>query len=332
MLRLLTFLFLCSTLTANDLLPSWNAGEAKVKILQFVEKSTTPGSPDFIPKEDRIATFDQDGTLWVEQPLYTQFLFALDRIRKEAKNHPEWDTKEPYNTILNGDSLSIKKLSIKDIEEVLAASHSGMSVDDFTRTVRDWLKTAVHPRFKKPFTSLVYQPMLEVINLFKAKGFKVYIVSGGGQAFIRAYAEEVYGIPTEQVIGTMGKTRYEWNRGHPQLVKLPELLFLDDHAGKPEGIYLFVGKPSVAAFGNSDGDQEMLEWTTSGKSGRLGVLIHHDDAEREYAYDSASKIGTFSQALMQEADREKWIIVSMLRDWKTIFPATPKELSNPSLK
>lgn len=307
-------------LQAIDSLPSWNDGSAKQSILQFAEKASTPGDPDFIPQEDRIAAFDQDGTLWVEHPLYAQFYFAFSRIKAEATNHPEWETKEPFRSVLKGDKEKIEQFTLKEIEQLIADSHSGMTVDAFDKLVEDWLKTAKHPRFDKPFTSLVYQPMLEVIQLLKDKGFKVYIVSGGGQAFIRVYANRVYGIPPEQVIGSAGKVRYNWNLGHPELIKLPELLFLDDHTGKPEGIYLIIGKPPVIAFGNSDGDQQMLEWTTSGKKNRLGILIHHDDPVREYAYDNSTKIGTFSEALMRESEQEKWIVVSMKDDWNVIFP------------
>jgi phosphoglycolate phosphatase-like HAD superfamily hydrolase len=307
-------------LQAVDFLPSWNEGSAKQKILQFAEKASTPGDPDFIPQEDRIAAFDQDGTLWVEHPLYTQFYFAFSRIKAEAANHPEWESKEPFRSVIHGDKEKIEHFTLKEIEQLIADSHSGMTVETFDQLVEEWLKTAKHPRFDKPFTSLVYQPMLETIQLLKDKGFKVYIVSGGGQAFIRVYANRIYGIPPEQVIGSAGKVRYNWNQGHPELLKLPEILFIDDHAGKPEGIYLVIGKPPVITFGNSDGDQQMLEWTTSGKKNRLGILVHHDDPVREYAYDSATKIGTFSEALMSEAKQEKWVVVSMKDDWKVIFP------------
>lgn len=320
MIHLLLLLFISHVLIAEEWLPSWNEGSAKQRILQFAEKASTPGDPQYIPQADRIATFDQDGTLWVEHPIYTQFLFAMDRVKGEAAKHPEWTTQEPFRSILEGDMEKIQKFSMKDIEQLLAETHTGMTVEAFDKEVLDWLKTAKHPRFDKPFTALIYQPMLEAIQLLKEKGFKVYIVSGGGQGFIRTYADKVYGIPSEQIIGTSAKVRYDWNNGHPELTKIPELLYIDDHAGKPEAIYLIIGKPPVIAFGNSDGDQQMLEWTTGGKQNRLGILIHHDDPVREYAYDTATKVGTFSQALMKEANQEKWVVVSMKDDWKVIFP------------
>lgn len=320
MIYLLLLIYFGNALVAEEWLPSWNEGSAKQRILQFAEKASTPGAPQFIPQEERIATFDQDGTLWVEHPIYTQFLFAIDRVKAQAANHPEWATKEPFRSVLQGDQERIEKFTMKEIEQLIAETHTGMTVEVFDQLVLDWLKTAKHPRFNKPFTSLVYQPMLEAIQLLKSKGFKVYIVSGGGQNFIRPYAQKVYGLPPEQIIGSAVKVRYDWNNGHPQLTKLPELLYIDDHAGKPEAIYLIIGKPPVIAFGNSDGDQQMLEWTTGGKQNRLGVLIHHDDPVREYAYDTATKVGTFSHELMKEAAKEQWVVVSMKDDWKVIFP------------
>jgi hypothetical protein len=279
---------LCLSLEAYDPLPSWNEGSAKKRIVDFVNHAVQT-----VPEENRIATFDEDGTLWVEQPAYTEFFFARD-TSKDVK--PGEYTKE-------------------EVAKLVVETHSGMTVDDFQLQVSKWLETAVHPRFKRPFTELVYQPMLEVMNYLKDNKFSVYIVSGGGQEFIRTFAEKVYGLPPSHVIGSAGKVKYEYREGKPVLMKLPELLFIDDKGGKPEGINLIIGKRPIIAFGNSDGDRQMLEWTNG-----LQILIHHDDAEREYAYGPDSKVGTFSNALMDEALKNKWIVVSMKNDWKTLFP------------
>lgn len=303
----------------NDPLPSWNEGLSKQAITQFINDTTTPGSKDYIPLKDRIAVFDQDGTLWVEQPIYTQFLFAIDTIKDLASKNPEWKNTEPYRTILEGDLEKIKNFNFQDLEKIIAMSHANMSVEEFQENVCSWLNKAVHPRFKKPFTQLIYQPMIEVINYFNNHGYKVYIVSGGGQEFIRTYSEQVYGIPPEEIIGSAGKVKYEYKMGKPELLKLPEVLFIDDKTGKPEAINLFIGKVPVAAFGNSDGDQQMLEWSQSTKRKSFQLLVHHDDPIREYKYDKDSKIGTFSQALMNEANQRGWIIVSMKNDWNKIF-------------
>lgn len=317
----LVFSFFTSlNLLALDPLPSWNEGSIKQEIIQFVQESVDENGPNYIRPEERIATFDQDGTLWVEQPLYTQFFFAIDTIKSLASMHLNWFEKEPFKSVLNGDLKAIRDFTVQEIEEIIAATHSGMSVEAYNERVKAWLAHAVHPRFKKPYTQLIYQPMLEVINYFKDNHFKVYIVSGGGQEFIRTYAETVYGIPPEQVIGTAGKVKYEYDNGHPQLIKLPLLLYLDDKAGKPEAINLIIGRRPVAAFGNSTGDQQMLEWTQGGKGPNFELLVHHDDPVREYAYDENSRIGTFSKALMEEANRQGWKVVSMKNDWKVIFP------------
>lgn len=278
-------------------LPSWNEGRAKQAILQFVQDTTTPSHRDYIAPDDRVAVFDQDGTLWVEQPVYTQLAFA----REAAKTLPPNE-------------------SVQSTEEIVAKTHSGMTVDVFNAKVAQWLQTAKHPRFDKPYTALIYQPMLEVLKLFEAHGYRVYIVSGGGQQFIRVYAQAVYGLGPDRIIGSAGKVKYGYQNGHPELVKMAEVLFVDDKAGKPEAIQLFIGKRPVAAFGNSDGDQQMLEWSQSHAGRSLQVLIHHDDAEREYAYDVASPIGQFSQALMDEAIKKGWIVVNMKNDWKVVFP------------
>ena len=260
-LSLILFTSFLSQLAANeDALPSWNEGAAKKAILAFVKETTEKESPSFIPREKRIATFDQDGTLWVEQPMYTQAIFALESIKTLAPAHPEWKDKEPFKSLLAGDQKAIASLSEHGIEEVVAVTHSGMSIDAFHQKVSEWLKTALHPRFKKPYTELVYQPMLEVMQLLRNHGYKIYIVSGGGQEFMRPYTEKVYGIPPENVIGTTGKVKYEYQNGNPTLLKLPEILFIDNYAGKPESINLFIGRRPAAAFGNSDGDRQMLEW------------------------------------------------------------------------
>lgn len=318
-LCILSYFFKACFGEVDDPLPSWNEGQSKHAILQFINDTTIPGNKDYVSLEDRIAVFDQDGTLWVEQPLYTQFLFAIDAIKDLASKNPEWKTQEPYQTILEGNLEKLKNFTIQDIEKIIAVSHANMSVREFQENVRSWLIKATHPRFKKPYTELIYQPMVEVIKYFSAHGYKIYIVSGGGQEFIRTYSEKVYGIPTQQIIGSAGKVKFEYQKGKPELLKLPEVLFIDDKNGKPEAINLFIGKIPKAAFGNSDGDQQMLEWSQSTKRKSFQLLVHHDDPVREYKYDTDSKIGTFSQALMEEANKKGWVIVSMKNDWKKIF-------------
>lgn len=315
----LSLLFFVNGFADVDPLPSWNEGEIKTALIQFVKDVTDKNSSYYVAPEERIATFDQDGTLWVEQPIYTQFIFAIDRVKAIAENHPEWKKQEPFQTIMEGDLEKMKKFTDKDFIEIVAATHAGMSVEDFEKIVRDWLKNTVHPRFKKPFTDLVYQPMLEVIQFLAANDFQNYIVSGGGQEFMRAYAERVYRIPLQRIIGSAGFVNYEYRDGKPVLIKQPKILFIDDKKGKPEGINLFIGRRPIAAFGNSDGDRQMLEWTQAGKGKRFELLVHHDDAVREYAYGPESKVGTFSDALMEEAMQKKWHVVSMKRDWKVIF-------------
>ena len=304
----------------SEALPSWNEGAAKTAIIQFIKETTEQGNKNFIPIEERIVTFDEDGTLWVEQPMYVEIFFAIEYIQAHAEKHPEWKEQEPFKSILLDAQRALATLSQEDVEKIIAVSHSGMSISDFHEEVRNWLKKVIHPRFKRPFTELVYQPMLEVIALFRDHAYKVYICSGGGQEFIRAFAEKTYGIPPERVIGTAGKIKYEYQEGHPLLMKIPELLFINDKQGKPEGINLIIGKHPVAAFGNSIGDRQMLEWTQGTKTKTLECLIHHDDAEREYAYGPDSKTGTFSTDLMDEAKKQQWIVVSMKNDWKVIFP------------
>jgi phosphoglycolate phosphatase-like HAD superfamily hydrolase len=274
-----------------------------------------------VPVQERIATFDNDGTLWVEQPIYTQVTFAIDRVAALAPQHPEWKTTEPFKSILSGDRAAIAKFTLQDIEKVVAVTHSGMTVEAFQKIVKDWLATAKHPRFKRPYTELIYQPMLELMKYLRENGFKTYIVTGGGQEFVRAFAEPVYGVPPEQVMGTAAKTQYVYGKdGKPSLVKTPEVLLVDDKTGKPEGINLIIGRRPYAAFGNSTGDQQMLEWTQAGDGAHLMMLVHHDDASREFAYGPNSKVGTFSDALMAEAKERGWVIISMKDDWKVIFP------------
>ena len=311
---------------AVDPLPSWKDGAAKGAILEFVWATTDRASPKYVSPEQRVATFDQDGTLWVEHPMYTQVIYCLDRVPAVVKQKAELKDKEPFKTVLSGDRDAIAKLPMKDLEEILAATLTGMSVDDFQADVKKWLATARHPRYKRPYTELTYQPMLEVLKFFRANGYKTYIVTGGGQDFVRVYAEQVYGIPPEQVVGTMGGTKYGYNKaGIPFLTKEPKLLLNDNNGGKPEGIHLMIGRRPLAAFGNSTGDQQMLEYTTAGAGARLGMLLLHDDAKREYAYGPAqglpdSKVGTFTQALHGQAKKHGWVVISMKDDWKRLFP------------
>jgi phosphoserine phosphatase len=306
-------------------LASWNDGAAKSAIVEFVDAVTAEGGADFVPVEDRIATFDQDGTLWVSHPLYTQGMFALDRVVALAPEHPEWKDQEPFKSVLAGDREAMARFTEQDWAKIIGATHAGMTTEQFRKIAGDWLANAEHPRFKRPYTELVYQPMLEVMNYLRANGFRTYIVTGGGQEFVRIYSEQVYGVPVEQVVGSSIATRYEYQDGEPVLMREPKVFFIDDHAGKAIGINLFIGKRPYAAFGNSGGDREMLEWTGAGDGARLMMLVLHDDAEREYAYGPANglpdtKVGAFSQELMDEAKQKGWLVISMKNDWKTIFP------------
>ena len=322
-------LVVAQTHAQTDPLPSWNDGPAKQSIIQFVKDTTDKSGPKWVAPENRIATFDNDGTLWVEHPLYTQAIFALDRVKALASEHPEWKTTEPFKSVLADDKAAMAKFGEQDWAHIIAATHAGMTIEAFLGIAKEWLTTAKHPRFQRPYTELVYQPMLEVMNYLRAKGFKTYIVTGGGQEFVRVYAERVYGVPPEQVVGSSIATKYEYRDGKPVLMRLPKVFFIDDHAGKAIGINLFIGKRPYAAFGNSDGDREMLEWTTAGDGVRLGMLVLHDDAEREYAYGPAAglpdtKVGTFTLGLYDEAKKKDWIVISMKRDWKVIFPFETK--------
>jgi len=308
---------------AAGALPSWNDGSAKQAILDFVRAATDSAGPDHVPAEDRIATFDQDGTLWTEHPLYAQAMFALDRLRILAADHPPWETQEPFRSILSRDA-ELGSLTEKDWTEIIGVTHAGMSSDAFSEIVARWLQAARHPRFNRPYTELVYQPMLELMDHLRANGFRTYIVTGGGQEFVRAYAQRVYGIPPEQVIGSSIVTRYETQGGVPVLMRMPKPFFIDDGDGKAIGINLFIGRRPIAAFGNSDGDREMLEWTGAGSGARLKMLVHHDDEDREYAYGPAgglqgTRVGGFSDSLMSEAKTRGWTVISMKKDWKRVF-------------
>ena len=306
------------SLASADPLPSWNDGPAKESVLEFAAKVTTEGGAGYVPAELRIATFDNDGTLWTEQPNYVQAFFLLDRIKSLSAQHPEWKEQEPFASVLKGDLKGAIGGGQQAIEELLMATHAGMTTDEFEKIVTDWLATAQHPRFKRPHTELVYQPMLEVLTFLRAKGFKTYIVSGGGVEFMRPWAEKVYGVPPAQVIGSSIKTKYEIRDGKPVLLRLPELNFIDDHAGKPVGIHSQIGRRPIAAFGNSDGDFEMLEWTTSAPGLRLGMIVHHTDGEREYAYDRKSMVGKLDKGL-DEARQRGWRVIDMKQDWRKIY-------------
>jgi len=318
---LIAFAFAAPVALAADLLPSWKEGPAKNAIVGFVAKVTKAGSPDFVPPEERIATFDNDGTLWSEQPMYFQLFFALDRVKALAPQHPEWKTKEPFASLLKGDVKGALAGGDRAILEIVMATHAGMTTEEFETIVKQWVATAKHPRFQRPFTECVYQPMLELLSYLRDNGFKTFIVSGGGIEFMRPWTEKVYGIPPEQVVGSSIETKYEMRQGKPVLVRLPKIDFIDDKAGKPVGINSHIGRRPIAAFGNSDGDRQMLEWTQGGGGARLMMLVHHDDGKREFAYGAESKIGTFSDSLMAEAKRNGWTVISMKDDWGTIFPA-----------
>lgn len=312
-----------SVFSADDPLPSWNSGYAKQAIVAFVTEITDQASPKFVPLEERIATFDNDGTLWAEQPVYFQFLFALDRVKALAPKHPEWKDQHPFSQLLKGDLKAALSGGDRAMLEIVMATHAGMTTEDFEKIVSDWIATAKHPRFHRLYTDLVYQPMLELVAYLRANGFKIYIVSGGGIEFMRPWTEKIWGIPPEQVIGSSIKTKFELLAGNPVLLRLPEIDFIDDKAGKPEGIGKFVGRRPILAFGNSDGDLQMLQWTSAGKGARFMGLVHHTDAEREYAYDRNSAVGRLDKAL-DEANAHGWTVVDMKNDWKFIFPFDTK--------
>jgi phosphoglycolate phosphatase-like HAD superfamily hydrolase len=303
-----------------DALRSWNDGAAKQAISGFVARVTTQGGADFVPPAERIATFDNDGTLWTEQPIYFQFAFAIDRVKALAPQHPEWKTIQPFKALLANDMKAVMASGEKGMLQIMAATHAGMTVEDFHKTVLDWTASARHPRFKRPYTDLVYQPMLELLAYLRANGFKTFIVSGGGIEFMRPWVEKVYGIPPEQVVGSSGIVQFRMGTdGKPELLKVAKEEFIDDGPGKPVGINRFIGRRPIFAFGNSDGDLQMLQWTAAGAGARFAGLVHHTDAEREYAYDRQSKIGKLDKA-WDEAKQRGWTVVDMKQDWKLIFP------------
>jgi len=302
-----------------DPLPSWNDTATKAQILDFVRAVSDPDDPAFVEPTKRVATFDNDGTLWVEQPVYAEMAFALHRVRDLARVHPEWATKEPFKAVIEGDREALVAAGSRGLVEIVLASHTGMSATLFDTIATEWVRDARHPNFEKPYTELAYQPQLELLRYLEANGFKTFIVSGGSVEFMRTYTEQVYSIPPERVVGSSIETRYEVQGGKPSLLRLPQIDFVDDKVGKPVGIHKHVGLRPILAFGNSDGDLEMLQWTTVGSGGlRLGLVLHHDDAEREYAYDRESRVGTLDKAL-DLAGQSGWVVVSMKNDWKTVF-------------
>jgi hypothetical protein len=312
-------LLACVGLSAADPLPSWNDSAHKQSLVAFIERVTRDGSPEFIPPAERIAVFDNDGTLWAEKPVYVQVRFALDRVKALAPQHPEWKRKQPFKKLLTTPKDRNVEVSERELLEILIATHAGMTVAEFERIVADWLATARHPQTGRLYTEMVYQPMLELLACLRANGFKTCIASGGGIEFMRVFAERVYGVPPEQVIGSSGKLAFEFRDGRPALLRLPEIDFIGDGPGKPVGIQRHIGRRPVLAFGNSDGDLQMLQWTTAAPGARLGLILHHDDAAREWAYDRQSQVGRLDKAL-DAAPQAGWIVVSMKNDWKSVFP------------
>lgn len=320
MLGILASLFMCMAVAAaSEPLPSWNDGATKQAIMDFVVRVTKDGSADYVPEAQRVAVFDNDGTLWAEQPMYVQALFVADRVKTLASQHPEWTTKEPFASLLKGDVTGVAASGESGIAELMALTHAGMSTDEFAVIVSDWIATARHPKTGRLYTEMVYQPMLELLAYLRENGFKTFIVSGGGIEFMRPWAERVYGIPPEQVIGSTGGLKFEMRDGVPLIMKTPDLVLNDDKEGKPVGIQRHIGRRPIAAFGNSDGDLQMLEWTCTPPGARLCLLVHHTDAEREWAYDRTSRVGRLDKAL-DEATARGWTIVDMKQDWKTVFP------------
>ncbi len=312
-----------------DPLPSWNDGPAKRAIIYFVEETTNEAGSGFVTPNNRVATFDQDGTLWVEHPVYTQVIYCLDRVREILKTRPELANTEPFRTVFSGKSDAIARLSMEDLEKIFNTAMSGMNVEEFAEQVKKWMNDSMHIRWNRPYTQLVYQPMIEVIQYLKSKGYRTYIVTGSAQDFVREYSEQVYGIPPEQVVGTVQATKYGYDKvGKPTLIKEPKVLLQDDYAGKPEGIHLAIGQRPRASFGNSTGDRQMLEYTKAGAGQSLCMLVLHDDAAREYSYGPAqglpgTKIGAFTQELYDEAVKSGWVVISMKNDWKRVFPFEP---------
>jgi hypothetical protein len=311
-------LLISTVASAADPLPSWNDTATKASIVAFVERTTREGSPELVPPAERIATFDNDGTLWPEQPMYFQIAFMFDRVKALAPRHPEWKERQPFKAALEADFKTVGASGERGMLELIMATHAGMTTEEFSQTVKDWLATAKHPKTGRPYTDMAYQPMLELLAYLRANGFKTFIASGGGVDFMRPWTEQVYGVPPEQVIGSSFKTKFEVRGGKPVLAILPEVDFIDDNVGKPVGIHQYVGRRPVAAFGNSDGDLQMLQWTTAGKGARFALLVHHTDGEREWAYDRTSPFGRLDKAL-DEARARGWTVVDMKNDWKTIY-------------
>jgi phosphoglycolate phosphatase-like HAD superfamily hydrolase len=311
-------------------LPSWNDGSAKKSIVDFVTRVTTQGGVDLVPPAERIATFDNDGTLWTEQPYYFQLAFAFDRVKAMAPQHPKWKSQQPFKALLENDEPALAASGEKGLLQIIAVTHAGMTIDEFSKTVLGWAATSRHPRFNRPYTAMVYQPMLELLAYLRGNGFKTFVVSGGGVEFMRPWVEKVYGIPAEQVVGSSGEVKFQTDpNGKPELVKLAKVEFIDDGPGKPVGINRFIGRRPIVAFGNSDGDLQMLQWTMAGEGARFAALVHHTDAEREYAYDRQSKIGKLDKAL-DEAVAKGWTVIDMKEDWKEIFPANGSTIGKPS--
>ena len=318
----------CATTVRLDPLPSWSEGPARQAIVEFVRRTTDASSPQFVPPDQRVATFDMDGTLLVEHPMYTQVVFALERVKDVVRAQPALADEQPFKAVVSGDRAAMAKISEHDLFRIVAAAEGGLSVEAFQAVVKGWLATAKHPRFHRPYTELVYAPMLEAMKYLRASGYRTYIVTGSGQQFVRAYADRVFGIPPEQVVGSMFRTSYEVRDGKPVLMAAPEIFFVDDKVGKPVGINMMIGRRPHAAFGNSDGDRQMLEWTTAGDGARLAMIVLHDDAAREYAYgpaagQPATHVGAFTQDLYDEAKKKGWTVISMKRDWKRVFAFEP---------
>lgn len=320
---LIFFLVNAISAQAASPLPSWNDGPTKDAIVGFVEKVTQKGSPDFVPENQRIATFDNDGNLWAEQPVYFQLIYAIDQVKKMAPQHPEWKTEEPFASVLKGDMKNVIASGKEGLMKIIAATHANMTAEEFQSNVRDWLNTAKHPKTGQPYNKMVYQPMLELLDYLRANGFKTFIVSGGGVDFMRVFAEQTYGIPPDQVVGSSIKAKYEVRDGKPVIIKLPEINLVDDKEGKPVGIHQYIGQRPIFAAGNSDGDYQMMEWTTAGDGPRFGLLLHHTDGEREWAYDRKSHIGQLNKGL-DDAGEKGWTVIDMKNDWKVIFPFDKK--------
>jgi phosphoglycolate phosphatase-like HAD superfamily hydrolase len=318
-LLVLALLVPAAAASSTRVLPSWRDGSTRSSIIAFVERVTNESDEAYVPVPERIAVFDNDGTLWSEQPVYFQLFFAMDRVKQLAPEHPEWKQRQPFKAVLENDLEELGGTGQEGLLELIMATHAGMTTFEFEATVKEWIRTARHPRFKRPYTDLVYQPMLELLAYLRDNGFKTYIVSGGGIEFLRAWAETVYGIPPEQVVGSSITVRFDLRDGVPALIREPQLDFIDDKAGKPVGIHKFIGRRPIAAFGNSDGDLQMLQWTVAGDGARLAVIIHHTDGEREWAYDRTSSVGHLDKAL-DEAQQRGWTIVNMKDDWRVIYP------------